>query len=74
MLTRDKLVYEKGLEIHCHTLLRYDILELREMGGGCRNAGCGSCGKELECFATQGKDLASAYVLCPHLGTRCLNL
>ena len=26
------------------------------------------------CFTMQGKDLASAYVLCPRLGTGCLNL
>ena len=34
MLTRDKLVYKKGLEMHCHALLRYDISELQEMGRG----------------------------------------
>ena len=39
-----------------------------------RNAVCRSHGMESECFTTKGKDLASAYVLCPHLGTGCLYL
>ena len=33
-------------------LLRYEMSELWETGRGCRNAGCGSCGKESECFTT----------------------
>ena len=41
---------------------------------GVRNVDCRSCGMESECFTTWGKELASAYVLCPHLGTRCLHL
>ena len=34
------------------TMLRYEMLELQETGRGCGNAGCGSCGKESECFTT----------------------
>ena len=46
----------------------------RIVTAGVWNVDCGSCRKESECFTTQGKDLASAYVLCPHLGTGCLYL
>ena len=78
-----KMTHQLGLQLnqlmisvssHHSPLLRYDILELWEMGRGCRSVGCGSCRKESECFAMQGRDLASAYVLCPRLGTGCLYL
>ena len=58
---------------YCDVLLRYDTAELQEMGGG---AECGlwKLQNGIGVFHYIDKDLASAYVLCPRLGTRCLYL
>ena len=58
----------RGNAKHELTMLQVEIPKLGKLS---RSPGYGGL---LRYDISEGKDLASAYVLCPRLGTRCLNL